>query len=79
MALQVTTASGSKYRFDNEALTWKRENTNPGHETIKFMEERNEGSLASPVGPVVGRRLVFFLPDDSWVTTTSVVSVEEVE
>lgn len=79
MALAVTTASGSKYRFDNEALTWKRENTNPGHEKILFHEDGNDGRLASPVGPIVGQRLTFFLPGDDWIVTTAVVSVEETE
>ncbi|HSE45052.1 MAG TPA: hypothetical protein VLA89_06955 [Gemmatimonadales bacterium] len=76
--LRVTTASGSTYRFDNDALTWQRENNNPGHIDILFMEGVNGGSLASPVAPIVGERLTFFLPGDDWVVTTPVVSFEEV-
>lgn len=76
--LIVKTASGSTYHFDNENLTWHRENKNPGHETIMFHEEANSGKLATPVEPTVGKGLTFFEPDDNWVRTTEVVSIEEV-
>jgi hypothetical protein len=74
--LRVTTASGSTYHFDNEALTWRRENQN--RPDILFMEGVHEGKLAAPVEPVVGQRLTFFLPGDDWVVTTPVASVEQV-
>lgn len=76
MRLRVKTASGSTYHFDNEALTWARQNQDVPD--ILFMEGVNDGKLAAPVQPIAGRRLTFFLPGDEWVVTTPVVSVEQV-
>lgn len=75
-AVSVSTASGSEYLFDNEAMTWRRRNTNPGHEEILFMPGVSDGRLAAPVEPKVGHRLTFFTDDHDWVTTTPVVTVE---
>lgn len=79
MKLKVRTASGSTYIFDNEALTWSRENKNPGHGDIRFMEGVHSGRLAAGVEPVVGHTLTFFLPGDDWVVTTPVQSVEVID
>lgn len=82
--LTVKTASGSTYRFDNEALTWERVNPNEGHASVKTMTEThdiidtgiNGGVLVAPVEPRVGERLTFFCREFDWVTTTRVESVE---
>lgn len=78
MRLRVKTASGSEYLFDNEALTWERKNTNPGHEDIRFLEGVHKGLLAAEVMPIVGEGMTFHLPGDEWVRTTPVVAVEQV-
>lgn len=75
---RVRTKSGSEYDFDNGTRQWRRVNTNPGHENIRFTPEGwNSDLLDAPVEPVVGEGLTFFTAG-TWVRTTTVVSVEEV-
>lgn len=75
MKLTVRTQSGSVYEFDNEAKTWTRANEKVPD--ITFMEGVSSGVLAHEVEPVVGERLIFFLPDDNSVITTRVVEITE--
>lgn len=74
--LIVKTASGSTYKFDNEAMTWERENSNAGHTDIRFLEGVHSGRLAAPVEPRLDERLTFFMPGDEWVVTTPVKAIE---
>lgn len=71
--IRITTESGSRYVFDNDAMTWSRESDHP----ITFMEDCDSGLLAAPVEPRVGARLTFFLPGDDWVVTTPVTDIDE--
>ena len=75
MTLIVQTASGSRYEFDNDALTWARHNE--ARPDILHLEGITSGRLAAPVEPRVGQRLTFYLADHDWVCTSAVVSIEE--
>lgn len=86
--MKVFTASGSTYVFDNEAMTWERENKNAGHASVKTRVPRethdlpaivdtgiNSGILRAPVEPRLGERLTFYCREFDWVVTTQVVGV----
>jgi len=72
---KITTESGSIYHIDEETLMWRREN--PSNKRLKGMETRNSGKMLYM--PIIQTGFPLFIEgDDHWVTSTTIVRVEEV-